>query len=298
MLDLSSWPEPANKLIDKVCEGIGGLAAPWQIRRVARAEADAAKIEATARLEIDRMELESRIELQGIQRRALARFVHEETRKQENIEAIVEAAIPQLEAEAKPEEIDDDWMANFLDRCRLVRDKDMQAIWSRIMAGEANSPGTFSKRTVNFVQTLDSYDGRLFTSLCSCCFHITADWEPLVFDTDQHSGIYADLGLDYANILHLAAIGLINVQPFTGYVVKGVEVPLPVWYFGTPLVIEDLDPRPKHHALFTGYVTLTKIGEELAPICGAKPIPGFIQYAIGKWAEHKTKVRTVETLKP
>jgi Protein of unknown function (DUF2806) len=87
--------------------------------------------------------------------------------KQTNMENITKKALPDLADESKPDQLDDDWLTNFFDRCRLVSDEEMQTLWSRVLPGEANSPGTYSKRTVNFLSSLDKSDAELFTRLCS-----------------------------------------------------------------------------------------------------------------------------------
>ena len=72
------------------------------IIKVADAEAEAERIKASARIEVSE-----------IQRRAVVRLFNEEGRKQENIEKIAINATSQLEDSAKPEDIDNDWIANF-----------------------------------------------------------------------------------------------------------------------------------------------------------------------------------------
>ena len=60
------------------------------------------------------------------------------------------------EQDQREEAMSDDWIANFFDKCRNVSDREMQDLWARVLAGEANTPGSYSKRTVNFLTTLDS----------------------------------------------------------------------------------------------------------------------------------------------
>ncbi|MFC1592622.1 DUF2806 domain-containing protein [Chloroflexota bacterium] len=55
-------------------------------------------------------------------------------------------------------------------QCRIISDDDMQMLWSRILAGESNSPGTYSKRTINALASFDKVDAELFTKLCSITF--------------------------------------------------------------------------------------------------------------------------------
>jgi len=90
---------------------------PRQIERIAEAEAKAAKIHAL-----------SRIEVVEIERRAMRRFVAEETKKQRNIESIAAKALPEINPEAQPENMEEDWIAAFLDNCRLVSSEEMQTL--------------------------------------------------------------------------------------------------------------------------------------------------------------------------
>ena len=115
------------------------------------------------------------------------RFVAEEARKQDNIEKITQKAIPQLEKSSNPKNIEDDWIVNFFDKCRIISDDEMQSLWARVLAGEANSPGRYSKRTVNFLNSLDKVDANLFTALCGFGWQIGS--LPDTFLTHSEMGV-------------------------------------------------------------------------------------------------------------
>ena len=85
LINIRDLSKPATLLVKKVSDAIGGLYKPYQIRRVAKAEAEAQIIEEQAQIEIT-----------DLHRRALIRFVVEEAKRQENIERITEKAIPLL----------------------------------------------------------------------------------------------------------------------------------------------------------------------------------------------------------
>lgn len=85
LVNLGELSKPATVLIERISDAVGGIAKPWQVKRVAKAEAEADLIRAQAKIEISDME-----------QRALIRMVHEEGRKQENIESITAKAIPHL----------------------------------------------------------------------------------------------------------------------------------------------------------------------------------------------------------
>jgi hypothetical protein len=144
LIDIGKLSKPATVLIEKISDAVGGVFKPYQIVRVARAESGANRIQA-----------ESQIEITDLHRRAMYRFLEEEAKKQLNIEAITQNALPLLEDKSAPENVADDWITNFFDKSRIVSDKEMQQLWSRVLAGEANAPGAFSKRTVNLLADLD-----------------------------------------------------------------------------------------------------------------------------------------------
>lgn len=158
VINLGDLSKPATVLIEKILDAVGGVFKPYEIRRVAKAEAEAKKIETVAKFEI--------IELQ---QRALRRFLTEETIKQNNMEAIILEALPALKPNAKPQEVEQDWIANFFDKSRLISDTEMQKLWAKILAGEGNSPGSFSKKTINLMSDLDKRDAILFENYVILC---------------------------------------------------------------------------------------------------------------------------------
>ena len=166
------WSKPANTLIEKCAAAVSGIFRPAQIRRVAHAEADAEKIRAITQIEVTEL-----------QRRALIRFVSEEAQKQLNIETILTKALPDVKEDAHPERMDNDWIANFFDKCRLISDDEMQTLWAKVLAGEANAPGSFSKRTVILVGSMDKDDAATFSTLCRFAFIVAGDTTPLIFET-------------------------------------------------------------------------------------------------------------------
>src|SRR5438045_3237989 len=140
LINLGELSKPATVLIEKISDAVGGIFKPYQIVRVAKAEAEAETVRA-----------ESQIQITDLHRRAMHRFLEEEAKKQSNIEGITQGALPLLSETAVPEKLDDDWITNFFDKSRIVSDEDMQELWSRVLAGEANYPGAFSRKTVNLL---------------------------------------------------------------------------------------------------------------------------------------------------
>src|ERR1051325_5442333 len=203
IINFGELSKPANTLIEKISDAIGGIFRPYQIRRVAQAESEAEKIRVV-----------SQIEISDLQRRALHRFLAEEAKKQNNIETITQKALPEVSETATPQNVEDDWITNFFEKCRLISDHEMQSLWAKVLAGEANAPGKYSKRTVNLLGGLDKADAEILVRLCSFAFMI-GGVTPLIYDTDHI--IYTKHGVNFGSLSHLESIGLIHFDGLAAY---------------------------------------------------------------------------------
>ena len=192
LANIGDLTKPATVLIEKISDAVGGIFKPYQLVRVAKAEAEAERIRA-----------EAQIQITDLQRRAMYRFLQEEARKQANIEGITQRALPLLEDHASPENVANDWITNFFDKSRIVSDEEMQQLWSRVLAGEANSPGAFSRKTVNLLADLDKGDAELFTKLCGFGWMI-GNVVPLIFDVE--APIYNGQGINFNSVSHLESL--------------------------------------------------------------------------------------------
>ena len=183
-----------------------------------------------------------------------------------------------------PESIEDDWITNFFDKSRIISDTEMQKLWSRVLAGEANSPGSYSKRTVNCISGLDKFDAEIFTSLCGFVWEFTDKQPrkiyPLIFDIEDD--IYNSQGINFSAISHLESIGLIQFNHLTGFQRLNLPKRFVVFYYGQPLQLEM--PNDEMNTLQLGKVLLTQIGVELATICGSRPVDGYMDFVKEKWA--------------
>lgn len=279
--NLGQISEPVKVFIEKVSDAVGGTFRPWQIRRVAEAEADAKEISAMADIRIT-----------SRQKRAAQRWLAEEDQKQANMEAITAAAVPQIKANAQPEKIERDWLVNFFDRARLTSDEGMQQLWAKILAGEANAPGKFSKRTINLVATLEKSDAELFQTLCRFMWHEPVGHRPII--TSYQDPVYFAHGLNFDAFKHLDEIGLLtfNVAGFS-YGFHGITatLKLPCTYFGTGFLAEI---SPARTQIEMGQVMLSRAGIDLSEVCGAEEVPGFADHVAGWWRSRGYKVEPRE----
>lgn len=150
--------KPVTALIEKIADAANILYEPRHIREVAKAKAEAAVIEA-----------ESQIKITELHQRAVRRWIEEEARDQRNIESIIAKVINQLDEEADPHAIDNDWIVKFFDICRLVSDDKMQDLWASVLAGEANCTGSYSPKTLTTLASMNQKVATLFNTFCSLC---------------------------------------------------------------------------------------------------------------------------------
>jgi hypothetical protein len=282
IISLGELSKPADTLIKKVSKAVGGIFEPYQIKRIAKAEAEAMVIKA-----------QGEIQITDLHRRAMHRFVEEEAQRQKNIEDITAKALPQLSAGAKPDAVADDWITNFFDKSRIVSDAQMQDLWSRVLAGEANAPGSFSKRTVNFLSDLDKVDAKIFSDLCGFVW-VIGPYFPLVFDA--HAEIYNRNGVTFDSLTHLDNIGLIKFDNLAGFARRGLPKKFPAYYYGRPLLLEM--PEDTENQIEVGKALMTQTGSELAPICGSKPVAGFWEYVCDTWKQHLPEMVAQQNVPP
>lgn len=276
-LDLLGLSKPGTALIERVSDFIGGALKPHQIKRVAKAEAAAEKYKAISKFETT----------QELEQRALNRFVQEEINKQSNMENIAQQAATQVKENATPEKIEKDWLADFFDSCRIISDKEMQSLWAKILAGEANEPGKFSKRTIAYMVTLDKKEAELFTKLCGFVWE-DMKHDPMPFICDYKEKIYTDNGINFKDLKHLDTIGLINFDSLAGYQIHLPGKQTIFSYHGIPYLFRF--PNEKSNDLKFGHVILTTIGEELTNICMPPKINGFESYIIEEFKKQNVQV--------
>ena len=274
LINIGELSKPATVLIEKVCNAVGVLYEPTRIRRQAHAEADATKINALARMELTNLE-----------ERAFERLAHQEARKQENIEQITIEAASQVKTDAKPENMDPDWIAHFFKQCDTVSDKEMQSLWSKLLSGEATKPGTFSKRTINLIASLDKRDAALFTLLGQFIWMLGS---PMAIIIDPNDPLLVAAGITFTDLKHLDSIGLINFEQITTFQVNGLPKFASASYCEKLVMLEF--PNDTDNTVVLGNVLLTKTGQELFPICGSVRNLHHFEAVVAKWKAVGIKV--------
>src|SRR5262249_31265527 len=150
---------------------------------------------------------------------------------------------------------------------------------SRVLAGEANSPGSFSRKTVNLLADLDRSDAELFTNLCRHVWTIEDSVVPLIFNA--HDSIYLSSDVNFESGMHLENLGLVVFSANQRFGEHDVPRTLRAAYYDRSL---ELSLTNAGDTLELGMVLLSRAGEQLAGVCGSIPVDGFFDFVCDRWA--------------
>lgn len=256
--------EAPKLLIEKLSSGAGLLYGPTNILRLAKANSAAQTIE-----------LKGNIQRDGMLRNHQSKVAQVE--REQNIKyAIANAAINDLPEDANVKELDEDWVAYFFESCCTFSDKKMQSMWSRMLKMEATTPGSFSKRTIDFVRTMSKGEAELITLLCQFIWVIDGENVLMTVDHDKLK-VYSTHGLSHVNMKHLVTIGLLAEVLNVNETIRFEKNAVRTSYFDG---VVDVAFEGKRRSIRRGYKLLTEVGKELVPICSATPNHEFFDFVV------------------
>ncbi|MGR9391457.1 DUF2806 domain-containing protein [Rhizobium leguminosarum] len=264
-------------LVNRVSNAIGVVFEPHRMRREARAKIDVAKAEVKAEV----IRAEGRLTISEIEARGLQRMIYEEGRNQENIESVTAKAIPHLSENAKPEDLDEDFVRYLFDKAKLVSNEEMQELWAKILAKEAHKAGSFSRRAIDLVSKMSKSDAELFTKFVRNVW-IMGRPIPIVPKIEPFSN---DDGFSctFDEIQHLESIGLVNYSSSTFSSVGFGKIGR-ILYYGSAVDLEFTNDEKNR--VMVGQVLLTTTGAELGVISGAESsvaaYQGALEYLMGQ----------------
>jgi Protein of unknown function (DUF2806) len=268
-LNLGALAAPVEKLIDRVSDAVGGIARPWQIERVARAEGKASVARA-----------EAQITVSEIEQRAIQRLVREEGKRQENIESITYMATSNVSESARPEDIEEDWLTNFFDRCRSVSDDEMQKIWANILSGEANNPGRFDRKTVDLLSAFGKTDAEEFKKMMRFTVFVP---DPTLIIFNYKDEIYKKNRFDFDYFQYIQELGLVDFNFLSNYNLSITGDDFRIKYCDKNYRIDFSDKKE----FSIGNVILTRAGSQLVRLCTPVFDEEFSQYFCEKIAQQK-----------
>lgn len=186
MTDMIHAVDEADKEAGRVIDALGRLLPAISIGSRRRALKKDAKAYEKARhwlTELDLPETDKNMIIARYQRELL---------HTDNLGQIAQDAAPQISKASDVNDMDPDWIDDFVEKAGKVSDRDMQRLWSNLLAGEVNDHGTFSKKTMATLYEMDKETARLFNRYCTHatlrCFKRSEDENFVVFNRASELG--------------------------------------------------------------------------------------------------------------
>jgi hypothetical protein len=285
----------------------GAWALVWQYytgpeltRRKAQADADARLIALQGKAgdehvkgHIERIKAENKAELMALgtelEYRTETRIREVESRRQRNIEAIVQKAVDHAQDNPATEPVTDDWIAEFFNCGQDCCDADIQLLWAKILAGEVSRPGTVSRKTLAIVRTLGKPEAELFRAICSYVWTISYQQRLILLPTGAVSraelarpqlivpgvveasrpepAIFENAELNYDDLVHLEHLGLITHAP----IATAANNQWLMLYFGLYFGRAFYSQFKGRAGIELGDADLTQSGRELSHFVNAEP---------------------------
>ena len=225
--------------------------------------------------------------------------------KQLNHNRVVQLALDRLTPETtekQQEPISDELLDSFEPIAENQSTEEMQALFARILAGEIQKPGSFSKRSLRMAEQLDRPTAELFQRLCSMAlvrerFLVISGGVTLLVAASQlsYSKIVCSLhglatrntleefGLDFTRLNRLAEYGLIipsiNMQQvFDDSIVNGDRgtVERPIYHQGRNWALREIEGfKRKPNVFKIQGVGFSTVGHELCNVAEQVPTPDY-----------------------
>lgn len=202
-------------------------------------------------------------------------------REYSNQQNIVQFAEDALKPSARPQAVDDTWLAQFMDKARHICHEDFQLIWGKILAEECNNPNSIPKGVLHVLEQMDSEDAVNFSRICSVSVGYTDNRGSLhtpIILFNREEPFY---GITFDALIDLQALGLIEIDLSEDdpYVIEELIPPGEIHYYDETYYL------PEGVTSFaSGNVIFTRIGESLCKVITVEKVDGFFQkYCVPLW---------------
>ena len=310
-----------DKLVELAASGIGSVAgtffAPWKARKegqarviAAKADAEVLSIQAKAHVEAKEIMVDEGSAATreiSISNQINERILYQEEKRLKNIESVVARAANELGAkEVSNDEPDHDWTARFFNYVQDVSSEDMQALWAKVLAGEAERIGSTSLRTLGILRDLDRATAKLFAKACSACVFLapqlggnTLDARVPSLGANAASNALQDFGLGFGALNRLNERGLVisDYNSWFDYNLSILPVDaeskrptLPFEHQNKSWLLVPDPSRTHQQKLQLHGVALTNCGRELASVVDRIPMGDYTESLKQFFAKNKLKM--------
>ena len=275
LIDFGNIGEPAagvvNNFVEKISSALGWLVTPKNIKP-AIIEANKSIIE----------EISNRQDINPIERAAIVSNYKKIVKEYENQVDIMRIAIEHLEPNSGSEDVYNDWITFFFDKIKDVSDDYMKEIWGKILAGEFNKPGTYTKQFLHIMSIMDSNMAKRFCKIRSSCF-CTKSYLYVILYRTNGEGInnikkYEEMDLFRRDFRELDNLGLIQYK-FSDFYVWQIEDK--VFYYGNKRITLNTNDQ----AIALGNATLTDTGKQFCKIVPMVYDDKILEICMDSWKQ-------------
>lgn len=160
----------------------------------------------------DAIFVETNVEFANINERTHARIRHQETQRQENIEAILSIVSSLIGEKVSVQSVDQDWASVFFHYAQNVSNKSMQSLWARAMVCELKHPCSISKRSLNFLYHCDLWEITAFKKVANYAF-MAGNGHPFIFRSKNNLVEKDDIFSENRLLSHCINAGMIAPEP-------------------------------------------------------------------------------------
>ncbi len=219
-------------------------------------------------------------------------MVHERMRADINAtQALVHAAqlLSEDTSPSSDKSVQEDWLQNWKRAAENISEENLQKLWGALLAGEIRSPGTFSRRTMHFVQMLSPDEAKQVSRL----MRLAINRMKILYFNDM-----TKLGWNYIELVDMETLGVISGVTGSGIHLK-IDEAIPEGksiryrYHGRDIILTRDKPLLKHH--LRAY-PLTAVGTELCYLGEYLPDDLYLEMVVKEYASTGLSYRTVNVV--
>jgi hypothetical protein len=154
----------------------------------------------------------------------------------------------------------------------------MQNLWAKVLAGEANVAGSFSKRTLSFLSDLSAKEARMIEIFLSLGIEMGS--VPRVIINNYQDPFLKKRRINFQYIIDLQSLGIL-IHEGNGYTAQNQNGSTFISYFNEIICIKF---RAGTSSINVGHVLLTPLGKEIYRLCNRSEDPSYFEHLLWGWA--------------
>lgn len=189
------------------------------------------------------------------------KLVKQEQRKRD----IASKAFEYIKDNAHPEKIDEDWLEFFFEKAKLVSNKDMQLIWAKLLAEEANEPGKISPSLLHTISVMRYEQAEFFCHISRFALKgFKEEYAHLLLFVASNREVYEKLDITPRKLKELERLGLVECDFDKEYVFPNKD-DKKIFASGNKVITVYGDPN-NQQKIKAGNVEFTQDGQVLYSI--------------------------------